>query len=235
MYNILASGSKGNAVIIADRILIDCGVAYKTLKPFVKDLSLVLLTHIHSDHFNKRTIRKLAEERPGLLWMCGPWLASDLHDCGVSYIQIRAFVYGNKYHFVGHLCSKPMWVEPFRLVHDVPNCGYKMEVNGKKLIYATDTSRLDTDATGIDLFLIEANYTENELQERINRKLEAGEDYIYDMKVRDNHLSRETATDFYMKYSSPNSELIFLHVHQDREPICDELPDAQATEGVMDV
>lgn len=51
-YNIISTGSKGNAVVINGRILIDCGVPFKALEPVKKDLRLVLLTHIHSDHFN---------------------------------------------------------------------------------------------------------------------------------------------------------------------------------------
>ena len=46
--NIIASGSAGNAVVINKEILIDCGVAFKHIKPFAKELKIVLLTHIHS-------------------------------------------------------------------------------------------------------------------------------------------------------------------------------------------
>ena len=53
-YNIISTGSKGNAVVINGRILIDCGVPFKALEPVKKDLRLALLTHIHSDHFNPR-------------------------------------------------------------------------------------------------------------------------------------------------------------------------------------
>lgn len=67
-YNIISTGSKGNAVVINGRILIDCGVPFKALEPVKKDLRLVLLTHIHSDHFNPRTARALSKERPALRW-----------------------------------------------------------------------------------------------------------------------------------------------------------------------
>ena len=46
--NIINSGSDGNAVIIYKTILIDCGVSFKKIRPFLKDLKIVLLTHIHS-------------------------------------------------------------------------------------------------------------------------------------------------------------------------------------------
>ena len=50
-YNIIATGSKGNAVVIEHEILIDCGVPFKALAAEWKTLKLVLLTHIHCDHF----------------------------------------------------------------------------------------------------------------------------------------------------------------------------------------
>ena len=65
-YKIISSCSTGNATIIRDIILIDCGVTFKGLEKYYKQLKIVLLTHIHSDHFKKETIRKLAQERPTL-------------------------------------------------------------------------------------------------------------------------------------------------------------------------
>ena len=47
-YNIISTGSDGNATILEDFVLIDCGVPYKVLNPYVSKLKLVLLTHIHS-------------------------------------------------------------------------------------------------------------------------------------------------------------------------------------------
>ena len=47
-YEILASGSSGNALVFCKNILIDVGVSFKALRNVYKDLQLVLLTHIHS-------------------------------------------------------------------------------------------------------------------------------------------------------------------------------------------
>lgn len=47
-YEIIATGSTGNAVVLNKNILIDVGVSFKALKNVYKDLQLVLLTHIHS-------------------------------------------------------------------------------------------------------------------------------------------------------------------------------------------
>ena len=47
-YEIIATGSTGNALVLNKNILIDVGVSFKSLKSVYKDLQLVLLTHIHS-------------------------------------------------------------------------------------------------------------------------------------------------------------------------------------------
>ena len=90
-YVIISTGSKGNAVILNGEILIDCGVPYKSIKPYVKDLKLVLLTHSHCDHFKPETIRKLASERPTLRFGCGKWLAQSLIACGVQKWRIDVY------------------------------------------------------------------------------------------------------------------------------------------------
>ena len=47
-YAVVSTGSKGNAVIIEDFILVDCGVPYKALSEKCRKLKIVLLTHVHS-------------------------------------------------------------------------------------------------------------------------------------------------------------------------------------------
>ena len=118
-YNIISTGSDGNATILEEFVLIDCGVPYKALEPYVPKLKLVLLTHIHSDHFQKRTIKRLAEERPTLRFGCCRWLAP-LLAAGVPERQIDVLEPRTMYGY--GLCN----VIPFMLTHNVPNCGYKV-------------------------------------------------------------------------------------------------------------
>ena len=87
-YNIISTGSKGNAVVINDVILIDCGVSFRALKDVYKNIKIVLLTHIHSDHFNRRTIKALANNRPTLRFAAGVHLLNDLVECGVDKSNI---------------------------------------------------------------------------------------------------------------------------------------------------
>ena len=87
-FQIINTGSDGNAVVLEDKILIDCGVSFKKIKPYYENLVVVLLTHIHEDHFKSTTIKKLAFERPTLKFACCNWLVKNLINCGVDKINI---------------------------------------------------------------------------------------------------------------------------------------------------
>lgn len=209
-YNIISTGSQGNAVVVDDIILIDCGVSFKALKDVYKELQIVLLTHIHADHFKRSTIKRLAKERPALRFGCCEWLANELVEAGVSWRNIDVFEVGKVYDY------EVFKVSPVKLYHNVPNCGYRIFANGEKAIYATDTGHLQgITAKDYDLYMIEANYTDEDLQERINAKLEAGE-YCYELNVANRHLSHKQASEWLMDNMGEKSEYVFLHAHKDK-------------------
>ena len=209
-YKILASGSTGNAVVIEDIILIDCGVSFKALKDYYKDLQLVLFTHIHSDHFNKSTIRRLAYERPTLRFGCRDYLVHDLICCGVDKKNIDV------YDTISNFCYKDFCIANFDLVHDVPNCGYKLSINDKKYFYATDTCSLDNiEAKDYDMYFIEGNYEDkDELEKRKQKHIENGE-YSYEDRVEKTHLSQIKATEWLMENMGEKSQYIFMHQHKE--------------------
>lgn len=210
-YRIIESGSSGNATIVENIILIDCGVSFKKLKDYYQELKLVLLTHIHSDHFNKTTLKKLAKERPTLRFGCCEWLVKDLIECGVDKRNID--VYDNISSFK---YSDNLIVTTFDLQHDVLNCGYKLFVNDKKYFYATDTNSLENiEAKDYDMYFIEGNYeNKNELEERKQKHIEKGE-YYYEDRVEKTHLSQVQATEWLMKNMGSNSQYIFMHEHKE--------------------
>lgn len=45
-YNILKSGSSGNCIIFNDYLAIDMGISYKQIKPYLKGLKVICLTHL---------------------------------------------------------------------------------------------------------------------------------------------------------------------------------------------
>lgn len=208
-YNIIATGSNGNAVVIQDIILIDCGVSLKQLQPYINKLKLVLLTHIHTDHFNRRTIRLLAAKRPTLRFGCCDWLVPELVSCGVNKANIDVLECDTAYGY--GVCN----VIPVYLKHNVPNCGYKLHFPAGKVIYATDTNNLNgISAYHYDLYLIEANYEDAEIQEKIRQKKLSGE-YAYEVQVLKNHLSKAKCDDFIYRNIGQNGVYVYMHQHRD--------------------
>lgn len=208
-YKIISTGSCGNAVVVNKSILIDCGVNFKALQPYYKDFKLVLLTHIHSDHFHKTAIRMLAQERPTLRFACGKWLAQAIVECGVAKENIDVLDFGIMYNY--GICN----IIQFPLVHNVPNCGYKIHFPIGKVIYATDTNNLNgITARDYDLYLIEANYEDAEIQEKIKAKQENGE-YAYELQVIRNHLSKAKCDDFIYRNIGRSGEYVYMHCHRE--------------------
>lgn len=209
-YEIISTGSSGNATVLNGNVLVDCGVPFKSLFPYVSGLSLVLLTHIHSDHFNGSTIRRMALQRPGLRWGCGRWLAAPLVEAGVPERVIDVYEMGRTYDY------GPLKVEPVKLVHNVENCGYKLDFNGCRVIYATDTVTMaGIEAKNFDLYLVEANYEDEEIERRIREKQKRGE-YAYEVESRKHHLSQTRCDDWLYQNMNRNSRFVYMHRHMDR-------------------
>lgn len=207
---ILGSGSKGNAIIL-DTVLIDCGVSYKKLEPYIRKITAVCMTHSHKDHLNPATVRRLAKERPSLWWICGEHLTGDLLACGVRAAKIVPLKNGQK------CVLSDFSAEMVNLYHDVPNVGYRLNFGKTRIFYATDTATLDgIEAKNYDLYLIEANYGEDEIRERIRQKKADGL-YCYEERVLKTHLSREQAEAWLAENAGQDSEYMFVHMHEERE------------------
>lgn len=82
-YNIINSGSDGNCIVLNDEILLDCGVSFKKLEPYYKQIKLVCISHEHTDHLLPSTIKRLAFERPTIRFCVGEFLVDKLLSCGV--------------------------------------------------------------------------------------------------------------------------------------------------------
>ena len=209
-YKIISSCSTGNATIIRDIILIDCGVTFKKLEKYYKQLKIVLLTHVHQDHFNRSTIKRLAQERPTLRFACCEWLLQPLLECGVERRNIDILQIGTKYDY------KLFKIVAIKLYHDVNQCGYRILFDDYKVIYMTDSKTIEgISAKNYDLYLVEANYKENELEERIKQKQLQG-DFTYEWRVKDTHLSEEQCVEFLLNNMGKNSEYVFMHQHIER-------------------
>jgi L-ascorbate metabolism protein UlaG (beta-lactamase superfamily) len=201
MYQVISSGSKGNAVLYFNSILVDCGISFTSLKPNLYNIQIVLLTHEHGDHFNLSTIKKLIKERPTLRIGCGEWLADKLQ-----------FVKNLDVLEIGSIYDYGIFkISSVKLYHDVPNCGYRIFKDGKKIFHATDTSHLEgITAKYYDLYAIESNYDEETVYDTIH-ELESKGEFAHQHGSINSHLSEQQTRDFIFKNRGKHSQVLRLH------------------------
>ena len=201
MYKVIASGSTGNAVLYHGSILVDCGVPYATIEPYLNDIQIVLLTHEHADHFNPSTIMKLVENRPTMRIGCGPWMAEILG--GFKNVDVLNPGIINDYN--------TFTIVSIRLYHDVPNCGWRIFKDGTKIFHATDSGHLEgVEAPGYDLYAIESNYNEETIDAEI-AAIEARGEFAYQKGVMNSHISEQQADDFIYRNRADHSQILRLH------------------------
>lgn len=206
MHNILSTGSKGNAIIYFNSILVDVGISFSRIEPYLKDIQIVLLTHQHSDHFKLNVIKRIQEERPSIRFGCGAFLADKLH--GIRNLDI--YESGKMYDY------GLFKISPVILYHDVPNFGYRIFKDGKKLIHATDTYTLEgISARDYDIYALECNYDEERVYDIIREKQYRGE-YAHQKGSINSHLSKQQAQKFILSNTS-RQDIQFLMLHQSSE------------------
>lgn len=150
----------------------------------------------------------MQEERPTLRFGCGKWLLSSVLACGARKSNIDIYIPNIKNSYTDDL---QLIMIPLK--HNVSNCGYKIYLHGEKIFYATDCNNLDgIEAKNYDLYMIEANYEDEEIQQRISEK-EANGQYVYEYQVLNNHLSKQKADKFIGENAGSNSRYVYLHGH----------------------
>jgi phosphoribosyl 1,2-cyclic phosphodiesterase len=204
MYQLIKSGSTGNSIIYHNSIMVDCGVSYASLKAVHKSLKIVLLTHIHGDHINVKTLKTLQSNRPTLRIGCCEWMLPKLK--GLKNIDV--YEIGLIYNYGEFKLS------PVKLYHDVPNCGYRIFKGEHKTFHATDTGHLDgISAKGYDTYAIEHNYDSEKAQKAIELAEISG-DFCHAVGSIKTHLSFGQAWNFIADNKKPDSITVKLHQSQ---------------------
>ncbi len=225
IYNIIATGSDGNAVVLNGNILVDCGVPYKALADHAKDLRLVFLTHAHGDHFNASTVKRLAYDRPAIRFVCAFWMVQHLLESGVKMSQIDVV---QPDAWAAWTLDETVYASPVKLTHNAPNCGWQFWLQRRgedpiTIFYATDTGTLNgISVKDYDLYLVEANHTRAELEARLAEKEALGE-FAYERRAAENHMSYEQAVEWLTENMGPNSLWVPMHGHKEKEAaVCPE-------------
>jgi len=201
-YTIIASGSKGNAVLIGD-ILVDMGVSWKLIEPYKDKIKHVLITHSHMDHFRKGNLKHLRKKDI----LTNPLVAKTIHE----YFQDKGQFF-KKVVAMGHEDVVELGkykITAFRCYHDVVCIGFKVEVikTGEKFIYATDTSStIDFIKDKYNQVFIESNYD----GKKVNKAMGNNKSYLR-AKRNLRHLEKRKALQFYLENSAEGAEFIELH------------------------
>lgn len=206
-YEILRTGSSGNCVYLGNGILLDCGVPFKEVEPYLNQIKLVFISHEHKDHMNLITILKLHKLRPTIRFAVGFWLKEKLLEVGIPESSIDSLEQGKVYDY------KLFKVMVDVLFHDVKNFAIRIfdAFTKNRILYAVDTARIDhIKAKNYDLYLIEANYDADLLKRNIWEDLEVGK-FSYCLRVKDTHLSIQQAKKFIKASASKDSKCEFLH------------------------
>ena len=170
----LASGSSGNCYYIGTDtygILVDAGIAVRTLKKELKDVGIgmeticaVFVTHDHADHI--KAVGVLGEK------LHIPIYATARVHVGIN----KSYCMTEKLYTSAHNLEKgermqlrDFRIESFEVPHDgTDNVGYCIEIDGKVFTFLTDLGEItSTAATYIakaDYLIIEANYDEEMLR-----------------------------------------------------------------------
>ncbi len=218
---IIATGSKGNAVLLGGCVLIDCGVPLKKLEPYIPALRCVLITHRHGDHLKLPTLKAITERRPGLTVICPEDCTALIREaCPLS--QVLPAVPGHALCLLGQ--SGPsvpyepdIFARAFAVPHDVPCLAYWLRVGCDTVFYATDCKDLyGVEPPRAELYLIEANYADADLQARTSAALDRGS-ASHERRVRETHMSREDAMQWLMEHAPTTAQIILLHQHHEEE------------------
>lgn len=210
-YNIIGTGSSGNCIIVNDNIMLDCGLSYSKIKKYLKNIKLIFISHRHTDHLLPTTIKQIAYNYPTIKFVYNEDdedIFLILFNNGIDLRNMYS-IKQNKWFDLG-ICK----IKLEELFHDVLNSACHLEINGKRLLYVTDTSRVDhINAKNYDTYLIEANYhSREEIEQRIKEAEEKGE-FTYLRRVLQTHLCEEDCIDWLKKNMSDKSEYTFIHQH----------------------
>jgi len=186
-FKILSSGSQGNAILFDDIVLLDTGISFKKLPAGIK---AVLLSHIHGDHFNNTTIRKLHISDESINFVCGEFLKEYLIEIGIPKKNIKIVDAGKQYKIAGVTFS------PILLNHDVMNYGYRLLKDGHKHLHATDSYSMEgITAKNYDSVTLEANHCIDAALKIIEEKKVSGE-FCHLQRAIKTHLSVQKSVQF---------------------------------------
>ena len=203
-YNILASGSSGNAVRIRN-IMIDCGIAFNKMKEDLYKCQYLLITHDHLDHVKPAVLNQIADQFPNIE-IYSTYKVARINDTVTAINTDYLPIWLEKAN-----CS--MYAVP--VPHNTICFGYVLLFEDMNVLYATDlknTKELEqfTEQENIlyDYTFLEANYDETKLK-LLGDSWHGQYNAYVDSSER--HLSKDDSLRFFAKHRKEGGEYIELH------------------------
>ena len=210
VLEVLGSSSKGNCYLLKsdnDILIVECGISFSTIKRSVTDLNKVkgvLITHEHKDHckyfdsivksgfdvYASQGTNSVLKER---VTENHHRRLKDMEAMKVYEIGEFKVMGFNVYHDVK---------EPFGFLIYHPECG--------TIMFATDTYLIGNKFSGVNHYLIEANYDRKTLFEEVNK----GRTPKFQMRrVMESHFGLETCI-YYLQSTdlSQVRNVVLLHL-----------------------
>jgi ribonuclease BN (tRNA processing enzyme) len=210
-FSVLASGSSGNASLLEFNgfgLLIDAGLGPRQLAARLagvgatwKNVSAVVLTHTHGDHWRERTLAHLAQHRIPLY--CHAEHCQTLDAFSPSFAVLKKGGLAYRYDAGSELALTPhLRCRPLEVCHDcVPTFGFRFDGTGGlfgtswSLGYLADlgcwSPALAAAVASVDVLALEFNHDE-EMERRSHRPTALIERVLGD----DGHLSNVQAANF---------------------------------------
>lgn len=215
---ILGTGSTGNAVLIDDTIMIDCGLGVNKLLPYLQNVRHLFITHRHSDHLNISVLKNIAKKVSESIIRFGLHVNSDCYEMIERKApEIAEMIESERLTSHSSLNLKidgvEYQIETYPLYHDVENQGFVITKDGKTLIHATDTSTMkDAPNKQFDVILVEGNYDESKLIEYLKSD---DREVRYRAARNLRHLSIQAHENFVKSHSHPETVSLMLHESYD--------------------
>lgn len=202
----LGSSSRGNCYLLkgkSETLVLECGVEMQKVKKELgwttKGICCALASHQHGDH--AKYIRQYLDSGVRVLALPDVFLSQGLqsHPMAKAVEPLRGYKAGGFKIFT------------LPVEHDVPCVGFVIEHDEMgKTLFITDTMMLEYKVPGINHYMVEANYSDDILQENIDRGLVAT---FQRERLMRTHMEIKTAARYLADCDlSEANEVVLLHL-----------------------
>lgn len=223
---VVGSSSDGNCYIVNDELILDAGMPFKDIQKacgFKLGDKKCLVTHEHGDH--SKAVERLAEYSTSIYMSKGTKEA-----LGANRHNITAIEPMKQIKILNYI------VLPFQTEHDAAEpLGFLIQDTrtGEKLLFATDTYFIRYKFQNVDYFLLECNYSEKIVHERIeNNEINS----MLAKRLLTSHFSLENVIEFLKGLDlRKTSKIMLIHLsdsNSDEKMFCRRIESETSVETI---